>query len=504
MAQELTGKQGQFDQISIAADSGVSSEELRDRVAEVVPAGLRVETAQENADRNASEIRDSLSFLTIALLAFAAIALFVGSFVIFNVFSITVAQRTREFGMLRTLGASRRQILRSVLIESFLIGLFGSLIGILVGYGLAAGLSQVLKAVGAELPANSLVVLPRTIIVSLLIGVGVTMISSVIPAIRSTRVPPIAALSENIVVGGKNRVVVRTVIAVLLGAIGLFLIASTLISGTDGGSGAASIGGGAICVLLAISIFAPKLVKPAASVIGAPIEKIGGLTGRLARENSQRNPGRTAITAAALMIGLALIAFVTVFASGLSSSVNKVVDDSLPGEITLQGPGGFKPFSPLAVQEVRQVDGVEAASGVRYAAVKADGETTQISSVDPSNITKVFTVTWKEGSNDDLLGLTGREIVIGDSLSDKIGVGVGDTVELTSQTGETFDFDVTAVMETDSIQLAGQGIITQTGDGAGLQGGRGRGRTGQTRFRGRPGDDPDCDRGSAEEAVPDR
>ena len=461
VAQKLTGKQGQFDQISIAADSGVSPEELRDRVSEVVPAGLRVETAQENADRNASEIRDSLSFLTIALFAFAAIALFVGSFVIFNVFSITVAQRTREFGMLRTLGASRRQILRSVLIESFLIGLIGSLIGILVGYGLAAGLSQVLKAVGAELPANSLVVLPRTIIVSLLIGIGVTMISSVIPAIRSTRVPPIAALSENIVVGGKNRVVVRTVIAVLLAAIGLFLIASTLISGTDGGSGAASIGGGAICVLLAISIFAPKLVKPAASVIGAPIEKIGGLTGRLARENSQRNPSRTAITAAALMIGLALIAFVTVFASGLSSSVNKVVDDSLPGEITLQGPGGFQPFSPLAVQEVRQVEGVEAASGVRYASVKADGETTQISSVDPSNITKVFTVTWKEGSNDDLLELTGREIVIGDSLSDKIGVGVGDTVELTSQTGQKFGFDVTAVMETDSIQLAGQGIITQ-------------------------------------------
>ena len=151
VAQRVTGKVGEYDQISIAADSGISSEELRDRVSEVVPKNLRVETAQENADRNASEIRDSLQFLTIALLAFAAIALFVGSFVIFNVFSITVAQRTREFGMLRTLGASRGQILRTVVIEGLIIGLVGSLLGLVVGYGLAAGLSAVLKAVGAEL-----------------------------------------------------------------------------------------------------------------------------------------------------------------------------------------------------------------------------------------------------------------------------------------------------------------------------------------------------------------
>ncbi|MCB0871524.1 MAG: ABC transporter permease, partial [Solirubrobacterales bacterium] len=398
VAQRITGKKGEFDQISVAADNGVSPETLRDRISEVVPTSLRVETAEENADRNASEIRDSLQFLTIALLAFAAIALFVGSFVIFNVFSITVAQRTREFGMLRTLGASRRQILVTVLIEGLIIGLVGSLIGLFVGYGLAAGLSALLKAVGAELPANSLQVLSRTIIVSLVIGVGVTVVSSLIPAIRSTRVPPIAALSENLVVGGKNRVVVRTVIAVLLGAIGLLLIAMTLFGGTDGGSGAAQIGGGAVCVLIAISIFAPKLVAPAARVIGAPIEKMGGLTGRLARENAQRNPSRTAVTAAALMIGLALIAFVTIFASGLSSSVNKVIEDQLPGEITLQGKGGVLPFPAGAIDAVRQVDGVEAASGVRYVSVDVDGKTAAISSVDPADIVKVYTVEWEQGS----------------------------------------------------------------------------------------------------------
>lgn len=461
VAQKLTGKEGEFDQISVAAESGISPEALRDRIAEVLPKDLRVETAQENADRNASEIRDSLQFLTIALLAFAAIALFVGSFVIFNVFSITVAQRTREFGMLRTLGASRRQILLTVLIEGLMIGLIGSVIGLFVGYGLAAGLSAVLKAAGAELPANSLQVLPRTIIVSLVIGVGVTVISSVIPAIRSTRVPPIAALSENLEVGGRSRVVLRTVIALLLAAVGLLLVILTLIAGTDGGSGAARIGGGAVCVLVAISIFAPKLVAPAARVIGAPLEKLGGLTGRLARENAQRNPSRTAVTAAALMIGLALIAFVTIFASGLSSSVNKVIEDQLPGEITLQGTGGVQPFPSGAIDTVRRVEGVEAASGVRYVSVKVDGKTASISSVDPSEIVKVYTVDWKEGSDSDLTGLTDRQIVIGDKLASDLGIEVGDPVTLTSQIGRKFRFVVNSVMKTDSISLAGEGVIAQ-------------------------------------------
>ncbi|OJU93695.1 MAG: hypothetical protein BGO23_13790 [Solirubrobacterales bacterium 67-14] len=461
VAQALTDKRGQFDQISVAADSGVSPEELRDRIAKVVPKELRVETAQENADRNASEIKDSLQFLTIALLAFAAIALFVGSFVIFNVFSITVAQRTREFGMLRTLGASRRQILRTVLIEGLIIGLVGAILGIVVGFGLAAGLSAVLKAVGAELPANSLQLLPRTIIVSLIIGVGVTVVSSLIPAFRSTRVPPIAALAENLVVGGKNRVVIRTVIAVLLAALGLILIATALISGKDGGSGAAQIGGGAVCVLIAISIFAPKLVTPAARILGAPIEKLGGLTGRLARENAQRNPSRTAVTAAALMIGLALIAFVTIFASGLSSSVNKVIDDQLPGEITLQGTGGILPFPAGAIPVVQNVDGVEAASGVRFVSAKVDGKTAAISSVDPADIVKVYTVEWKEGSDSDLTGLKDGQLVIGDKLADDLGVGVGDSVTLTSQKGRKFKFKVSSIMKTDSISLAGEGIISQ-------------------------------------------
>ncbi len=460
-AQKLTGKEGRFDQISIAAQDGISSEELKQRVQNAVPDTLLVETAQENADRNANDIKEGLSFLTIALLAFAAIALFVGSFVIFNVFSITVAQRTREFGMLRTLGANRGQILRTVLIEGFLIGLVGAVIGIIVGIGLAKGLSAVMKAVGADLPANELAILPRTIIVSLVIGIGVTMVSSLIPALRSTRVPPIAALSESVTIAGKNRIVLRTTIAVLLVLLGLALILPVLVGGKDGGGAAGMIGGGAVCVVIALSIFAPRLVRPAASIVGAPLERLGGLTGRLARENAQRNPSRTAVTSAALMIGLALVAFVTVFASGLNSSVTKVIDESLPGEITLQGPGGFNPIPPESVDAARNVDGVEAASGVRYASVEADGTTTQISSVDPAAITKVLNLSWKEGDNADLTGLTDDQIVIGDKLADERDLSVGDTVTIKAQNGTTTDLAVAAIMDTDDLELAGQGIVTQ-------------------------------------------
>ncbi|MGA7436068.1 MAG: ABC transporter permease, partial [Solirubrobacterales bacterium] len=430
-AQEVTGKIGEFDQISVQAEPGVSPEELRDRITEVLPQNLRVETGDENAERSSDDIRESLSFLTIALLAFAGISLVVGSFVIFNVFSITVAQRTREFGMLRTLGAKRFQILRTVLIEGVLIGLVASVVGILVGFGLAKGLSAVLDAAGAALPSKALVVEPRTIIVSLVIGIGVTLVASLIPAFRSTRVPPIAALSENIVVAGKNRVVLRSTIAIILAIGGVALIVSVLASGSEGGNAALQMGAGAFAVVIAISIFSPQIVRPAASLVGAPIEKVGGLTGKLARENSQRNPSRTAVTAAALMIGLALVSFVTIFASGLNSSVTKVIDQDLKGELILQGPGGFNPIPNAAVTAAGEVDGVEDASAISFSQVKVKGSGSKsMSSVQPESINQVMSIDFDQGSTDDLTNLKDGQVIISQGLADSAGVSVGDSLSV--------------------------------------------------------------------------
>jgi putative ABC transport system permease protein len=465
VAQQITGEQDKFDQITVGADDGVSPEELRDRIEQALPKNLQqtllVETGTENADRQASEIRDNLSFLSIALLAFAAISLFVGSFVIFNVFSITVAQRTREFGMLRTLGAGRRQILRTVLIEGFLIGMFASVVGILVGIGLAQGLSALLKAVGAELPSKALVIAPRTIIVSLAIGVGVTLVASLLPALRATRVPPIAALSEALIAKSKSRVWLRGLISGLLAIVGLALIASVLISGTDGGTGAARIGGGAVAVVIAISIFSPQLVRPMASVIGAPLERFG-LTGKLARENSQRNPSRTAVTSAALMIGLALVSFVTIFASGLNSSVTDVIDSNLKGEIILQGPGGFNPIPPEAAQLASETPGVEAASGIRFSNVKVTGAGGRsLSSVQPDSVNQVIELEWQEGSAENLSMLGGRQAVVSSSLADAAGLSVGDTFEVLSKTGKEVELTATGVLASGNLDFLGDIIVSQ-------------------------------------------
>ncbi len=462
VAQQLTGEEGKFDQISVAADDAVSPEELRDRITKVVPKDLLVETGDENAERQASEIKDNLSFLSIALLAFAAISLFVGSFVIFNVFSITVAQRTREFGMLRTLGAGRSQILRTVLIEGLLIGAFASIAGILVGFALAEGLSALLKTIGAELPSKSLVVAPRTIIVSLGIGIGVTLVASLLPALRATRVPPIAALSESLVAARKSRVWVRALISGLLAAVGLALIASVLISGTDGGTGAARIGGGAVAVVIAISVFSPQLVRPMASAIGAPLQRVGGLTGQLARENSQRNPSRTAVTSAALMIGLALVTFVTIFASGLNSSVTNVIDSNLKGQIILQGPGGFNPIPPEAAELAAETEGVQAASGIRYSNVRVTGDGGRdLSSVQPSSVNDVLELEWKEGSAENLAQLGGRTAVVSEGLADSADLAVGDSFEVLSKTGRTVDLEVTGILASGNLDLLGNIVVSQ-------------------------------------------
>lgn len=465
VAQQLTGEQGKFDQITIAADEGVSPEELRDRIVESFPEKLQqdllVETGAENADRQANEIRDNLSFLSIALLAFAAISLFVGSFVIFNVFSITVAQRTREFGMLRTLGAGRSQILRTVLVEGLLIGIFASFVGILVGVGLAKGLSALLGAVGADLPSKALVIAPRTIIVSLVIGIGVTLVASLLPALRATRVPPIAALSETLVAKANRRVWLRGLISGLLAAVGLALIASVLISGTDGGAGAARIGGGAVAVVIAISIFSPQLVRPMASAIGAPLERLG-LTGKLARENSQRNPSRTAVTSAALMIGLALVSFVTIFASGLNSSITDVIDSNLKGEIILQGPGGFNPIPPEAAELAAETPGVEAASGIRFSNVKVTGAGGRsLSSVQPESVNQVIELEWQEGSAEDLSGLTGRQAVVSAGLADAAGLSVGESFEVLSKTGRKVQLTAIGILASGNLDLLGDIVITQ-------------------------------------------
>jgi len=461
VAQALTHKLGRFDQISVAAAKGVSPALLKRRIKAEMPAGVKVETGTESADRSSEEIRESLSFLPTFLLVFGFIAVFVGSFLIFNTFSITVAQRVTEFGMLRTLGASRRQILSSVLVEAVAIGLLGALVGIAGGFLIALLLNALFEAIGIDLPTTGLVMESRTVVVSLLVGVVVTFVSSLIPALRSTRVPPIAALSAFTPAPDRRRRLLYAVLSILLGAVGLALVLIGLLGNAGAGAAAGLMGGGAVVIVIAVSIFSPRLVPPLATVAGWPLERLRRLTGRLARENAQRNPSRTAVTAAALMIGLALVTFVTVFSAGLKSSVAQVVDENFAGGLVIQNSDGFSPIPNGTAAAARRVPGVGVVATIRSA--KADlvgsGAGAQLSAPTP-DIEKTVKVEWKQGGPATLRRLTDGQAILSDSFASEHGLEVGDRFRLLSQTRRRPSFEVAGEFSS-KLGVFGSVLITQ-------------------------------------------
>jgi putative ABC transport system permease protein len=461
VAQRLTHKVGRFDQISVAAEKGVSATTLKNRIARQMPAGVKVETAKENADRGSEEIRENLSFLQIFLLVFAFIAILVGSFLIFNTFSITVAQRVTEFGMLRTLGASRRQILTDVIVESLAIGVIGAVIGIGGGFLIAMLLNGLLEAFEIDLPTTGLVMESRTIVVSLLIGIVVTVLSSIVPAVRSTRVPPIAALRAVSPAPSRRRRLIGIVISLLLGAAGLAMILIGLFGGAGSGTAAGLIGGGAVVMVFAVSLFSPHLVPPLATVAGWPLQRLRRLLGRLARENAQRNPSRTAVTAAALMIGLTVVAFVTVFAAGLKSSVAQVVDENFAGGLVIQNSDGFSPIPGGAAVAARRVQGVGAVATIRAEQAKLlpRGAGARVSAAS-RDVEKTVDIEWKQGGPAVLRGLRDNQAILSDSFASDHNLEPGDRFRLLSQTRHRPSFEVVGSFDS-KLDVFGSVLITQ-------------------------------------------
>jgi putative ABC transport system permease protein len=462
VAQRLTHKVGRFDQISVAAADGVSATTLKQRIARQMPPGVKVETAKENADRGSEEIRENLSFLQIFLLVFAFIAILVGSFLIFNTFSITVAQRVAEFGMLRTLGASRRQILTDVVIESLAIGIVGAVIGIGGGFLIAMLLNGLLEAFEIDLPTTSLVMESRTVVVSLLIGIVVTVLSSIVPAVRSTRVPPIAALRAVSPSPSRRRRLGGIAVSLLLGAAGLTMILIGLFGSAGSGTAAGLIGGGAVAMVFAVSLFSPRLVPPLATLAGWPLERLRRLLGRLARENAQRNPSRTAVTAAALMIGLTVVAFVTVFAAGLKSSVAQVVDENFAGGLVIQNSDGFSPIPGGAAVAARRAPGVSAVATIRAEQAKLlpGGAGTRVSAAS-RDVEKTVDIEWKQGGPAVLRGLRGDQAVLSDSFASDHDLEPGDRFRLLSQTRHRPSFEVAGEFDS-KLDVFGSILITQT------------------------------------------
>jgi len=411
-----------FTGISVAAGNGVSQDELARSLRTIVPASAEVKTAAEQATEDKQSISSFISFIRGFLLGFGGIALFVGAFVIFNTLSITVAQRTRELATLRTLGATRRQVLRSVILESAAIGAVASVLGLFLGFGLAKGLSSLFSALGLGLPTAAAVYSARTFVVSLALGVLVTVLSGVIPAVRATRVAPIAAAR------GGMPAKVKSLRAAIVGLL-LIVVAAVLlgyaVTGNRLGSGSS---------LLA-----------------------------LASQNTVRNPQRTASTAAALMIGLALVSFVAVLGKGVHDSMSNAIEGQFTSSWVVTSKNGWSGFPTAAGDAVSKAPGVTHASSIRADRALIGKVQVNVDGVDPKTIGGLYHFEWKRGSSDATLrALTRDGAIVKESFAKKNGIELGDRFVLRSPSGQSVSLRTVGFYQPPRVaELLGGVIVNQ-------------------------------------------
>jgi putative ABC transport system permease protein len=448
-AQKLFGKVGEYDEIDVAAKQGVSPAQLVAQIRPVLPSDTQVRSGAQEAAKQTQDTSDFTGVLQKFLLAFGGIALFVGIFVIANTLSITIAQRAREFGTLRTLGATRRQVRMSVLVEGAIIGIVASVIGLFLGLALAKGLEALFSGLGIDLPHGNTVFATRTIVVSLVVGTFVTILASLMPALRATRVEPIDAVREGVLPPSRlARFGLPAAGGTLAVALALLLLGG-LDSHLSGTQRLLSIGVGVIASFVGMALAAPHLVPPLASTLGWPGARIGGVAGKLARESAMRNPARTASTAAALMIGLALVTAVGVLASGIKTTFEQSVDHQFLGNYALTSQNGFTPTGVSSENAVRKVPGAEVVSGVRAGQGRVQGSDVSVTGVEP-NVAKVIRIQWKDGSASvpAELGLDGT-FISSDYAKDH-HLAVGSTLRLELPTGQVVPLTVKGIFKAPS------------------------------------------------------
>jgi putative ABC transport system permease protein len=424
-AQEVLGLPGLLSQVTAVAEPGISQQELADRIQAELPSGLEAITGEALTEEQQSTTRDQLAFFNTFLLVFAVIALFVGSFIIYNTFSIIVAQRTREMALLRAIGAGRRQVLGSVMIEAVVTGFVASAVGVAIGVVLAIGLRELLAAAGIDIPADGLTIEPNAVITPIVVGMVITIVAAYFPARKASKVPPVAAMRD-VALDESGRSVVRIGLGLLTLAGGLGLLALGLFG--DTGQAFPLVGLGAVVTFIAVGILGPVIAGPLARVIGWPVPRIRGISGRLARENAMRNPRRTSATAAALMIGVGLVAFISIVASSTTASVRGTVDESFAGDFIVQSTAGFTGgLPPSLADDIAALPEVSAAASQRQGIAEVDGSGTFLSAVSPS-FGDIADVDVQQGSIADLD--EEGTIAVVDTRADDEGWAIGDTVEV--------------------------------------------------------------------------
>jgi putative ABC transport system permease protein len=401
VAQQLVGEPGKYDSVSVLAATGISQDELVSRLSRVLPPGTQALTGAAITAETQSEIAKGFRYFDTFMLIFAVIALLVGSFMIFNTFSITVAQRTRENGLLRALGASRRQVLGSVLLEAVAVGVLASLLGIAGGFAVALGLKGLLAVIGLDIPTGSVVFTPATAVICFAVGVGITVLAALSPARKAAKVPPVAAMQEGVTgstgYGSKQRVVVGAAV------LGLGLAALLLGLFRDLEQPMVIVGAGALLVFFGVSILGRTVSLPLSRVLGAPLPRLRGITGTLARENAMRNPKRTAASASALMIGVGVVGLITIFVSSTEASMDAAVDRAFTGDIVVDSGGGLLGgVDPGLAERLDRLPEVAMAAGLRQGVAKVAGSPVLVQATDPRAAVELMTVGPIEGSPTDL------------------------------------------------------------------------------------------------------
>lgn len=442
-AQKLIGSPGQVSTILVQGDEGVSEDDLAARISPLLPSGVEAITgAQLTANQEESIQQDFLGFFETFLLVFAGVALVVATFSIYNTFSVIVAQRSRESALLRAIGASRAQVLRSITFEGLLIGILASAIGVFLGGFVAAGLIAALGAGGLALPNSGLVVESSSVIWSLIVGVVVTVVASIAPAVRASRVPPLAALRETDAdTSASSRK--RQIFGAVLLIVGIALVASPVFLKGEGVL--ARTGIGAVATFIGFIVVGPVVVGVACRVIGWPVAALRGVSGHMARGNAVRNPKRTANTATALMIGVAIVTLITVFGSSIKASIEESVAGAIKGQLIYSSNNfsgtGYSPEMTVALDALPEV---EAAVGFGQGVVLNSTGTMNVEIADVKQLPQVLDVVTLQGS---LTDLGPDEIVINSDAASANGWKIGTPIPMTTSSGKSVTPKVGAIVE---------------------------------------------------------
>ncbi|KUJ66722.1 ABC transporter [Streptomyces albus subsp. albus] len=441
-AQKLFGEPGQYSEIDIKAASGTSQTALKSQVDKILPKGdAESFTGQKLSDDQAEDIKNGTSSLRTFLLVFAGIALFVGIFIIANTFTMLVAQRTKELALMRAVGASRRQVTRSVLIEATLVGLVAGVTGMVAGIGIGAGLRSLLGSTGVTFPDGPLVITGGTIATSLAVAVVVTVLAAWLPGRRAAKIPPVAAMNSVHAVATTRGLVLRNTIGALFAGAGI----TAVVAGTSMEDGKSAMGLGAVALLIGVFILTPLLSRPIIAG-AAPLLRLFGMPGKLARQNAVRNPRRTAATASALMVGLTLITGLTVIAGSVQKSIDKMATDALKADyvVSMGNMNGSMPLSPDVAKKLDSLDGVTATSPLRLSDSRINGDDETLVGVSGKSLDQLLQVDFTQGSF-AALG-AGKAVVDEDTAEDK-GWKVGSALKVTYEDGRTGTLSVAGVYQ---------------------------------------------------------